>query len=175
MTYKTPGLYIKEHNNLSSTAAIISTAVPVFIGVTHKVPDKYDIDDPELVKISGLEDYKSHFGTSPYEPSRVFIDKYQQSPIQVRLIDKNDKLSQIMYYNMQVYFNNGGGGCYILPLKASDGAKATVEQYINVLPKVEKKEDITLIVLTDAAYYLEGTMAKKLYKAVLKHFVPLHA
>ena len=105
MTYKTPGLYIKEHNNLSSTAAIISTAVPVFIGVTHKVPDKYDIDDPELVKISGLEDYKSHFGTSPYEPSRVFIDKYQQSPIQVWLIDKNDKLSQIMYYNMLRYFD----------------------------------------------------------------------
>lgn len=35
--YKTPGIYIKERNVLSSSVVEAETAIPVFIGLTEKL------------------------------------------------------------------------------------------------------------------------------------------
>ena len=169
MTYQTPGLYIKESNNLPSASINVSTALPVFIGVTVARPKDYDQFNSKVIKISSLEEYVRHFGTSPDEACSVIVDTDTHSSIRIRYNNSDNKLSQIMYYNLQMYFNNGGGICYIMPLISPNGSRATPKQYIDALPHLEKTLDITLIVLTDAAYYLAGTELKDIYREALAH------
>ena len=165
MNFKTPGVNIREIDAFPSSLAAPSTCVPAFIGCTQKQPDS--ADDPTLV--TSLLQYVSLFGTSPIEPITVTVDKNAQVPIQACLTD--EKLKQIMYYNLQLFFNNGGGECYVVSLRTKqDSVVQTVTVYENAINSLEKKPDITLLVLTDAGYYLSDNAARKdVYSYALKH------
>jgi len=157
MIYSTPGVYIEERDNLPMSLVEVSMAIPAFIGVTQILPDGYDAEKPVPIKVHSLSDYKNLFGTSPGEKLNVaWIDDSQQ-PIRVNLTD--EKMQRIMYYNMQLFFNNGGGDCYIVSLGTDNAANKG--KYLKAIESLEKKSDITLIVLTDVAYYLNGNTDKK--------------
>ncbi len=162
MNYSTPGVYINEESTLPMSMAALSTAIPAFIGMTAKCPNGCQ---GTPVKISSLLAYTDLFGTSLAEPLEVEFTDSEQQPIQVGPVQR---LKQIMYYNMQLYFNNGGGVCYIVSLGDNAGGEAEADNYKKAIASLEKKPDITLLTLTDAAYYL-GNDAGDVYKAALVH------
>jgi phage tail sheath protein FI len=164
MDFKTPGVCIHEEDAFPSSLAAPSTCVPAFIGMTETHPADYS-NQPML--ITSLLQYVELFGKAPAEPITVTVDEKNQVPIQAEL--KENKLKQIMYYNLQLFFSNGGGVCYIVSLGTGDYSKASEDEYTRAIDELETKPDITLLVLTDAGYYLDDGNRTKVYGAALDH------
>lgn len=140
--YKTPGVYVEEISTLPPSVAEVSTAIPVFIGCTEK--------GPQVARISTLLEYKTLFGGSKPTGFKVHASEDADSGLAVEATDATDSQPEfLMYYCMSHYFKNGGGPCYVIP--AGDySAAPKKEGFETALGLLEKEDEPTLILLTDA-------------------------
>lgn len=148
-SYKTPGVYIEEISKFPPSVAQVETAIPAFIGYTEKA--EKDNDRTALLKvptrIKSMEEFRSKFGGAP-KPSKLEVkgkmvdDVYNPTGAVIEVEYK-------LYYSLELFFNNGGGTCYIISvgdyednISDSDlGAGLTV---------LEQYDEPTLIVIPDA-------------------------
>ncbi|MCP4662131.1 MAG: phage tail sheath family protein [bacterium] len=141
-TYKTPGVYVEEISTLPPSVAEVSTAVPAFIGYTEK--------GPEIARINTLLEYEELFGGA--HPSRFSVDLAEDADgvKSVGTLTRDATQTQfLMYYCLTHYFKNGGGSCYVVSIGdySSPPAKTDFE---TGLARLEKEDEPTLILLTDA-------------------------
>lgn len=136
VTYSTPGVYVEEIPTLAPSVASVATAVPIFIGYTEKGP----LLKP--IRIDTMLDYVNLFGGA--NPSAFEING--DNTITRADADTNKFL---MYYGLSLYFQNGGGSCYILSVGGYDKTIAKAD-FDTVLDILEKEDEPTLIVLLDA-------------------------
>ncbi|MFT4924925.1 MAG: phage tail sheath protein FI [Phenylobacterium sp.] len=140
----TPGIRVVETQTLPPSVAPVSTAVPAFIGyVALANGDMAHINQP--VRVATLEEYKQVFGT--------VTDADQQCV--VTLTDDHGKkligaitgplMETTMYYNLRLYFDNGGGACYIVPVER--GVVTKLQAYQNALAALATESAPTLIVI----------------------------
>lgn len=110
-TYKTPGVYVEEISTLPPSVAEVSTAIPAFIGYTEKIPDG-SLNKP--VRINTFLDYEQLFGGA----FAARIDAIVTNPftsLQIRSSPENMAWPDfLMHYALKMYFDNGGGSCYII-------------------------------------------------------------
>jgi phage tail sheath protein FI len=109
-SYSTPGVYVQEIPTLAPSVAPVATAIPVFIGYTEK--------GPTLVptRIDTLLDYENLFGgANPSAFSVTVADNPTKGLPPTMTIIKADNTPDkfLMYYGLSLYFQNGGGSCYI--------------------------------------------------------------
>ena len=162
MAYKTPGVYIKEVSVFTPSVAEVETAIPAFIGYTEKAEEKGEdlINKPKRIK--SLVEYEELFG-GPARPHTlsVVLDA-GNSPTKVT-VEHNYQL----YYSLRLFFDNGGGDCYIVSVGpyASNGAKAKADLEAGI-DAVHKYDEPTLLVFPDAAL-MGGTDLTDLQKKTL--------
>jgi phage tail sheath protein FI len=161
-SYKTPGVYIEEIPKLPPSVAQVETAIPAFIGYTAFATDE-DGSSLTLVpkRIVSLLEYEQFFGKPQSEKVTVTIaDTYNASDI---LIGRNISAAltatpsrHVMYYQLQMYFANGGGPCYIVSVgvylahgTAIDASATSALK--NGLDALEKADEPTLIVFPELA------------------------
>lgn len=139
VTYSTPGVYVEEIPTLAPSVAPVATAIPVFIGYTEQGP----LLKP--TRIDTMLDYVNLFGYA--NPST--FDVTEDGSITRTDSETNNFL---MYYGLSLYFQNGGGSCYILSVGGYDKAiaKADFDAVDAALDVLEKEDEPTLIVLLDA-------------------------
>ena len=148
-TYKTPGVYVEEISKLPPSVAEVSTAVPAFIGCTANGPTADDTGKvvPVVKRIDTLLDYETLFGGA--NPSAFTVaagaDPSQPGAIS-RVVPAFDYL---LYYSLSLYFKNGGGSCYIVSI-GNYAAAPLKSQFEAGLAALEKEDEPTLILLTDA-------------------------
>jgi len=130
---KTPGVYIVEKNAFPNSVVEVATAVPAFIGYTEKA----DNHGKSLVnipwRISSMAEFHDYYGMGP-KPLFTLSEKDPKDdsfdiriPVVARLKDKDNpdkdkeiKLEHVkstrffLYYSMLMFFQNGGGPCYIV-------------------------------------------------------------
>ena len=147
MEYKTPGVYVEEVSTLPPSVAGVATAIPAFLGYTQKGPTA-------PTRISSMLEYESIFGGA--------------DPISFEVSTQNDNGTTtiasvagtgnpaftgipryLMYYQLQMFFKNGGGACYIVSLGAYTGS-ISPSDFSTGLNAIEKEDEPTLIILTDA-------------------------
>src|SRR5688572_18711009 len=123
---KTPGVYINEIPTLPPSVAQVSTAIPIFIGYTKEAKDEDGIsliDTP--TKIYSMLDYERYFGGAENEAAiTVGITKTIKNGRVESLTAKADNATPSphnMYYSLRLYFDNGGGPCYILSVALTSG------------------------------------------------------
>jgi len=145
-TYKTPGVYVEEIPTLPPSVAEVSTAIPAFIGHTEK--------GPALKRISTLLEYEETFGGA--KPTGFTVQTSVDDDTGVETIDSvtasgvvDGQPEFLLYYSLSHYFKNGGGPCYVIAAGHYDSGptKAGFEAALGLL---EKEDEPTLIVLTDA-------------------------
>ncbi|MGD8777794.1 MAG: phage tail sheath C-terminal domain-containing protein [Ignavibacteria bacterium] len=149
-TYKTPDVYVEEISIFPPSVAEVETAIPAFIGYTEKATE-FEPDDLRNVptKVTSLLDYQELFGGAP--------------PVSVNEIklDENNTVSSFamestyyMYDSLRMFFNNGGGKCYIVSVGSygNDVTKAKLEGGITTL----KKYDEPTMILSPDAVLLES-------------------
>jgi hypothetical protein len=151
---KTPGVYIDEIPKLPPSIASVETAIPAFIGYTEKTPDDLVIEPGAKIKrplkIRSIFEYELYYGQTVKEDDiTITIDMSKPSnPSQVT--KKVNKPKYLMYYSLQMFFDNGGGECYIVSV--GDLSKGTImESDLQTgLDEIKKLRDVTLIVFPDA-------------------------
>ncbi len=182
-TLKTPGIYISEINAFPNSIMQAETSVPVFIGYTQIA----ESDGKSLLltptRISSLQEYEHFFGkgfhskftivdASPANNEAIFALNGSNKQV---LINTNHKL--IFYNCIKLFFQNGGGNCYILSVGTyadkPQGLAINLEDFVgddtkpSVFTLLEKEFEPTLLVLPDVINI--GVAAYQIYQKALAH------
>lgn len=176
--YTTPGVYIEEINKFPPSITGVETAVPAFIGYTEKAT-LTDIDDLHLkpVRIDSMIEYMQHFGGAQKEENiEVSIDEQKDetdktiSQKQSTCFIDSGRSKHIMYYALQLFFNNGGGPCYIVSVSPYEslGTDLNIEKLKDGLKKLENREEPTLIIFPEAQYLTTINDFQVLYNSALE-------
>lgn len=156
MAYKTPGVYLEEIALFPPSVAAVATAIPAFIGYTQFALDREGNSlRNRPVRITSLLDYDLLFGRS-YQPAsyQVVVDPALKiGP--VHSLDETGKVKRYFLYDaLRLYFDNGGGPCYIVSVGTyqDDVAFGTddVSGIRGGLKAVEKVDEPTLLVVPDS-------------------------
>jgi len=144
--YKTPGVYVEEISTLPPSVVPVSTAIPAFIGYTEKRP----VNAIEARRINSFADYRLLYGGAFTEALSAVVDKGASDPFfnVTTLPVAPAKPTYWLYYQLQMYFANGGGPCYIVSV---DTYKPTVDALLlnTGLEALRKEDEPTLILVPD--------------------------
>lgn len=173
---KTPGVYIEEIPRFPSSVAAVPTSVPVFIGYTEKA----DIGGVAAtsfptspVRIESLLQYQTIFGGPLSEAFNVVLSG-PSVDITASLVVNAGKDFRL-YYNLLMYFANGGGPCYIISVgKYSTSTITDASLLIGGIPKAEQVDEITMVLAPDAmSAAISNIERRDLYNAMLAHCAKL--
>ncbi|WJD90518.1 phage tail sheath C-terminal domain-containing protein (plasmid) [Serratia marcescens] len=136
--YAVPGVYVTETNGLSLSIQQGETAVPVFVGVFNAKNQK---ETPAAnapltcVRVDSWLDFTHNFDPS----DRITIDLTQSSP---HVQDERFMGSN----SVRLYFENGGGPCYVLPVRHNNKKVDVSPAHIALIgPAIAQCPDITLL------------------------------
>jgi phage tail sheath protein FI len=181
--YKTPGVYIEEISTLPASIAGVETAIPAFIGYTERATENGD--DTKLLfkatRISSLLEYAEIFGGPNNEDISITIadtlgtgNLLTDRKITAALATPSDYK---MYYQLQMYFSNGGGPCYIMSVGDYTDAVDAPANNSGGLTKgildLEKVDEPTLLVFPDAHALADVTAYGNVISASLAHCAKL--
>jgi len=163
--FKTPGVYIKEIPLFPPSIAEVETAIPAFIGYTETATINGLDLTMKPTRISSLLEYSTMFGSAQKENaiSVTVTDSVDSGGNATRSISASidpAKASRYKLYNeLQMFFLNGGGPCYIVSVDTY-GAKPANTVFSNAdvdesklsagLAEVAKFDEPTLLVFPDA-------------------------
>ncbi|QRR07657.1 phage tail sheath family protein (plasmid) [Burkholderia sp. MS455] len=136
-TYAVPGVYVTESNALALSIQSGETAVPVFVGFFNAVhPPKPDAP-LACVRIESWLDFTQHFGAS----DQVYVIADQSPP----KVDDSKCHAHVGSYSVRLYFENGGGPCYVLSVDRDRLVQGTNDVKAQIGAAIELCADITLL------------------------------
>lgn len=162
-TMKTPGVYIVEKSAFPNSVVEAPTAIPAFIGMTEKAVNGEDLLKNKPWRITSMTEFVKYFGGAPRPVFELSIGKatptdaagYFCSSVAgtggMLLKAAKPAIPYTLYYNIIMFFANGGGTCYIVSTGTYDEKtpmdknKATV-----ALAALEKEQEVTMIVIPEA-------------------------
>jgi phage tail sheath protein FI len=165
-SYKTPGGYIDEIPKFPTSITAVATSIPAFIGHTQKA-ERDEPDDLDFIptRITSLLEYEQYFGTMNNEVITINIsDEFAKEGKVKTLISRDIRVQinpskNIMFYQMQLFFANGGGVCYVIStgrLKSSISKRSLKKG----LDKLYNYDGPTLIIFPEG---INLTKAEDLY------------
>lgn len=137
-TYNVPGVWVEEIASFPPSVAQVATAIPAFLGYTEK--------GGEVTRIETLLDYEKQFGKA--KPASFQATRASDGTV---TLERRDAATNnfLLYYALSMYFRNGGGACYVVPVGDYTDTPAK-EDFETGLGKLEMYDEPTLIVLVDA-------------------------
>lgn len=154
--YKTPGVYIAEHDAFPNGIVSVPTAVPAFIGYTLKAtsPDGADLTRTPF-RISSTRDFEAAFGAPPPEQVAIDVEHHVDQRGATRAVHVTWTTtpalpSCVLPYAIQHYFANGGGPCLIHSLGAPHAPNLL--DFTNAITALEAQAEPTLLVFPDAVH-----------------------
>lgn len=184
---KTPGVYINEESAFPSSVVEVATAVPAFIGYTEKADNKGKSLSNMPWRIMSLAEYHTYFGGAPKPIFSLGEDTGAVARPggrpSVRTVAATDsagfsfggtayKLTPptnqfLLYYSMNLFFQNGGGPCFIISVGSySDDIEAGKLQ--GAIPLLTKEQEPTMLVIPEAVRLPESDCIT-LQQAILTH------
>lgn len=131
--YAVPGVYVTEPDGPSMSIQSGETAVPVFLGFfTPKTPPQ-KTELLSCVRIESWLDFSQQFG-----PSDTLTVNLTSPP-------KHHATTYMGAHSVRLYFENGGGPCYVLNLPRGVGKPIDKKVLEQIVPAIELCPDITLL------------------------------
>lgn len=161
MAYKTPGVYVEEISTLPASVAEVETAVPAFIGYTEKAVDNgVPITEPRRIK--SLVEFRKYFGgAAPIKGLKVTVsDSFAVEKVE-------DAPKFCLFESLQMFYDNGGGDCYIVSVGSNQSGKPKKSDMKAGLKKLEKVDEPTLILFPDAGHLEKSSDLNSLQVAAL--------
>ncbi|MDF2866828.1 MAG: hypothetical protein K0S11_298 [Gammaproteobacteria bacterium] len=156
LTRKTPGVYVEEVSTLPPSVAEVSTAIPVFIGYTEKALQGNTSVLKKSVRVSTMLEYENIFGSAATVPFAVEVNTDANTNISTITSATPETLKFFMHYSLRMFFDNGGGSCYIVSVGTyGDDSEepATAVKLADIktgLDIIALEDEPTLIVCPDA-------------------------
>ena len=148
-TYRTPGVYIEEISKLPASIAPVATAVPAFIGYVKNCAAE-DLFKP--VRIESWLDYVRYFG-GPYDQSFdvELADNADASDV-VITVTKNGDVPYTLPYQVQMYFDNGGGAAWVIPVDTYVSSAWSIDDIKlgTGVDAAEEVDEVTLLLVPEA-------------------------
>jgi uncharacterized protein len=137
----TPGVKITEASLLPPSIVQVSSAIPVFLGYTHQGT----LFEP--LRITSFKEFTDHFG-GPKEHTFTLDASFQVT------LPSPTTLDYFFYECIQLYFTNGGGACYILPIGLhGNGITFNANHLEDCLAVIEKLDEPTIIAFPEAVAF----------------------
>ena len=175
---KTPGVYIQEKNAFSTTVVEAATAIPAFIGITEKAVNGSESLANKPWKITSMTEFTQYFGGAPLpvcnlsvaEPEETDAEDllYCSAPINgISLKVAKPATHFTLYYNMVMFFANGGGTCYIVSVGTyAEGNQIDKDKVGMALDALKKVREVTMVVVPEAVN-VDG--CKDIQQLAIKH------
>jgi len=164
----TPGVYIDEIPVFPASVAGVNTAIPAFIGYVQKAErggEGIVLNTP--VRITSLLEYETIFGKGQAHGFSMEIDYLTATSTRNITVTKSATGSDYkLYYNMQMYFANGGGPCYIIPVGLYSATGVVKQSLLDGLTVVKQLDEPTLLVVPDAISLVDADL-KEVYDLAL--------
>ncbi len=153
-TYKTPDVYVEEISLFPPSVAEVETAIPAFIGYTETAKRNGEDLTLKPTMIRSMIEFQRYFGGGPPLKPTVLLDDDNA----VSAVDLGSN-SFYLFDSMRLYFDNGGGKCYIVSVGDYSAPPAIGNDTSGILGglKVLEKEDEPTILLSPDATLLSGT------------------
>ena len=165
-TYKTPNVYVEEVPTLAPSVAPVATAVPAFIGHTEKAGQANQYRN-QPVRISSILDYTNIFGGAKPTSFSVAVDTEDQI-YEIKVEDASSVTPEyLMHYTLRLFFENGGGACYIVSVGDYDTTPSK-DALAKGLAAISKEDEPTLLLLTDAVNLKTSTDYYSLCQSALQ-------
>lgn len=161
---RTPGVYVQEITTLSASIAGVDTAIPAFVGYVQKAErDGEGIPMFTPVRIASFLEYESIFGGPDPQGFNINIADVSVGGNVTRTVSVNKtaipESNFRMYYNLSMYFANGGGPCWIVPVGfyalASTVSENDLKEGLNAL---EKESEPTILLFPDALSLIDSQL-----------------
>ncbi len=153
---RTPGVYIDEIPVFPPSVAEVETAIPAFVGYTEKAVKEGQSLTLKATKIYSLREYEEYFGFPP--PDQITITAKEEGDKTFTVTDfAAPKLSYLLYFSMKMFYDNGGGPCYVVsvgpyatPGAVQLGGVAGTTGLADGLDEVARHDEPTLLVVPEA-------------------------
>ncbi|MDT0228783.1 phage tail sheath subtilisin-like domain-containing protein [Serratia marcescens] len=130
--YAVPGVYVTEFNGPSISIQNGETAIPVFLGFFTPKPPHETPATLMCVRVESWLDFTQQFGPSDH----ITVDATAKTI---------HTTSYMGAHSVRLYFENGGGPCYVLNIRR-EGAKDITQTVLGqITPAIEQCPDITLL------------------------------
>ncbi|MFZ2266862.1 MAG: phage tail sheath C-terminal domain-containing protein [Azonexus sp.] len=146
-TYRTPDVYVEELSVFPPSVAEVETAIPAFIGYTaiDTLMTAGDlVKSPKRIK--SLLEYEACFGKGPsYTVTQASIDEAGN------FLRADISNSYFLYDSLRLFYDNGGGDCYIVSAGAYKTSGAVDRDEIKGgIQAVAKVDEPTILLFPDA-------------------------
>ena len=148
-TYRTPDVYIEEISVFPPSVAEVETAIPAFVGYTANTTL---ISASDLLnvprRIKSLLEFEAYYGKGPsYTVTAANIDEAGN------FLSAAISNSYFMYDSLRLFYDNGGGDCYIVSVGTykTSGASVLRDEIKTGVQAVAKVDEPTILLFPDAA------------------------
>ncbi len=156
--YQTPGVYVVELDGLSSAVVAVPTAIPAFIGYTERAKngdqDLTNVPMPITSMSEFLTYYADPTGMLNGAPQAKFSYVSHSSATPPYAADPSGPRFNL-YYSMQMFFDNGGGNCYVVSIGSyqdviANGARIDTTLFVRAMDALKQFAEPTMLVMPDA-------------------------
>lgn len=152
--FRGPGVYVEETSTPPPAVAAVATAVPVFIGSTARARGRDGADlARSAVRVASLAEYEALFGKAPLESLSVVLEKRVAADggllgVSADWAAPPGPPRQFMPYALRLYFDNGGGPCFVYSIGRY--GRARTADFVAAIQALSAVEGPTLLVFSDA-------------------------
>jgi Bacteriophage tail sheath protein len=149
-SHRSPDVYVEELPAFPPSGVEAGTGIPAFIGYTEKAT-KSVTDDLRLkpTRISSFKEFEDYYGFPKAEEITVDVDADADGKLPSAARVTPPAVSFLLYYAVKLYFNNGGGQCYVVSVGDYSGSLAK-EKLLDGLTAVSLEDEPTLLVIPEA-------------------------
>lgn len=160
--YKVPGVYIVEKDAFPNSVVEVATAVPAFIGYTEQAANGNDSLVGVPWPIQSMADYERYFGGAP---AASFDYAAGQKGAAAYALTAGANSQFLLYYSLRIYFDNGGGPCYIVSTGLYTKPQRAADDFINVLDALTRQPEPTMLVAPDVVLLSDASKVPPIFLA----------
>lgn len=184
-TYKTPGVYVAELSAFPPSIVGVQTAIPCFVGYTATAEISGKPVGMKPIPIGSLADFVEVFGgahKAQYTLGKVdppIGDNYDfrvwdpnPAPGAYKYYTLDGDSSYNLYNSMRLFYDNGGGNCYVVSVGLY-GATIAAPELVAGLNAAKEQVGPTMLVVPDAVLLPTNGDFAKVAKTMLEQCAAL--
>lgn len=170
---KTPGVYIVEKSAFPNSAVEVATAVPAFIGYTEIALNGNVSLLNKPFRIASMAEFHAFFGGAPNPKFNLPDAADGESPVLIcgekKVTVKQTSVPFTLYYQMLMFFGNGGGPCYIVSVGDYTADEISADALKAGIDTLLKEQEPTMVLCPEAVGIKDKELCFSVQTAMLSH------